>query len=431
MRAAADDSFAVGPVALGDRLRSGVDAVATKLWGITAFIGVGSDRRRRLGAALLAAGAVLAAIVPTVSGGAASATGLRALVSPAQPAHATIASSDQGDAVLVALPGGTIPIGKGMWINHLSRTAGGDPTRIVTQARLAGLTHLYLRVGSSVDGFYAGADLERLLPAAHAAGIKVIGWDFVYLGDPIGDAARGRIEAAYTTAGGDRLDGLAPDIETEREGVHLSPGSARLFGDRLRQAVGSRYPLIAVVPRPNPRLTSYPFADVLASFDAVAPMVYWGHQDPASTVTAAIAALAPFGKPVIPVGQAYDPAIDGGAPGAPTKADIAAFVGAASQAGALGVSFWVWETANADHWAGIGDSQQVTLDPGAVDHDDPASVTYLQHVLTGLGHVTPVTGSGGSAMTSALAELQRQGGVQATGKLDGPTLRLLLAPTRG
>ena len=429
MRAAADDSFAFGPAAPADRLRSLVDAAATKLWGAAAIVGVGTDQRRRIGAAALAAGAVLAAIVPGMSGGAAAAAGLRGPAPAAVPVHASIAGGAQSDSPYVALPGGTVPIGKGMWINHLSRSAGGDPARIIAQSKLAGLTHLYVRVGSSVDGFYAGTDLERLLPTAHAAGIKVIGWDFVYLGDPIGDAARGRTEAAYTTSSGDRLDGLAPDIETEREGVHLSAGSARLFGDQLRQAVGPRYPLIAVVPRPNPRLISYPFADVLASFDAVAPMVYWGHQDPAATVTAAIVALAPFGKPVLPVGQAYDPAIDGGAPGAPTKADIAAFVGAASQAGALGVSFWVWETANGDHWAGIGESRQVTLDPGAVNQDDPASVTFLQHVLTGLGHGTPVTGSAGSALASALGDLQRQGGVKATGKLDGPTLRLLLAPT--
>ena len=354
MRTAAADTFAVRPPSVADRL--------SDLCGSARRAVAGVQRRdarhaaRHLIAGLLAVGAALAGLGPALAGGPPAAA---AAVGGTAPAAGT-AGHPAEVFPFVAPPGGTIPSGKGMWLNHLSRSAGGDAGKIVHQAKAAGLTHLYVRVGSSVDGFYAGPDLERLLPAAHAAGLKVIGWDFVYLGDPVGDAGRGRMEAWYSTATGDRLDGLAADIETEREGVHLSAAAAQTYGAQLREGVGPGYPLIAVVPRPNPLLTSYPFGDVVAHFDAVAPMVYWGHQDPAALVTGALRDLAPLGKPILPIGQAYDPALDGGAPGAPAKADIAAFIDAASRHGATAVSFWVWETATADHWAGIGEAKQLS-----------------------------------------------------------------------
>ena len=60
---------------------------------------------------------------------------------------------------------------------------GGDANAIVARAKATGLTHLYVRTGSSVDGFYAAPFLDTLLPVAHAGGLKIIGWDFPYFAD--------------------------------------------------------------------------------------------------------------------------------------------------------------------------------------------------------------------------------------------------------
>src|SRR5438105_1414815 len=76
---------------------------------------------------------------------------------------------------------GALPVGKGMWIWQPEHTENGDVAAIVTRATTVGLTHLFVRTGSTFDGFYAQRFLDQLLPPAHAAGIRVYGWDVPYL----------------------------------------------------------------------------------------------------------------------------------------------------------------------------------------------------------------------------------------------------------
>lgn len=243
-----------------------------------------------------------------------------------------------------------------MWLNQLERAEGGNPEAIVARARAAGISHLYVRLGSSKKGFYAQGDLDRILPTAHAAGLKIVGWDFPYLADPAADAARAHAEITYATRDGHRIDAFSADIETGSEGVALTAIAAEAFGARLRELVGAGYPLVATVPRPVPGKW-FPYAEATRHFDAIAPMVYWMGNDPVTEVNAAIDALAPLGKPIIPIGQAYDGAIDGGPPGPPSKEALVRFMDAAVAKGVKGVSFWVWSHATADHWAAITESR--------------------------------------------------------------------------
>jgi hypothetical protein len=251
---------------------------------------------------------------------------------------------------------GPVPTGKGMWIHKLNRAAGGNIRVLVDQAKAAGLTHVYVRLGSSKSGFYARQDLDRLLPAAHAAGLKVVGWDFPYLNDPLADAARAREMIWYATPWGHRIDAFSADIETTSEGTRLTDTAVRDYGNALRAAVGDKYPLIATVPRPSPKRW-FPFG-ALTAFDAIAPMVYWGNRDPAVDVAGAIANLSFLNKPVIPVGQAYDMAVDGGPRGAPSRQALEKFISSAATHGATGVSFWVWDQATDEHWLAISHASQ-------------------------------------------------------------------------
>src|SRR6185369_703191 len=66
--------------------------------------------------------------------------------------------------------------GKGMWYILDSREHGTAPAaRIVSAARANGLTHLYVEVATSRGGFWGARWLDDLLPAARAAGLRVIG----------------------------------------------------------------------------------------------------------------------------------------------------------------------------------------------------------------------------------------------------------------
>jgi hypothetical protein len=261
-------------------------------------------------------------------------------------------------------PAPVVPTGKGMWIYEPKYAEQGDPVGIVTRAQAVGLTHLYVRLGSSVDGFNNAEFLDALLPVAHANGLRIIGWDFPYLDDPGADATRAVDEISYTTPTGDRIDGFAADIETPAEQVALTPESATTYGSMIRTAVGPSYLLIATVPRPSPaRQLDYPYADVVRSFDAIAPMVYWVTVRPDDAAGEAMDFLLAFGKPVLPVGQAYDSSYEGGTPGTPTPDELDAFINTSSAHGASGVSFWSWQHASDDLWNAIAAAPEVGEKP--------------------------------------------------------------------
>ncbi len=253
----------------------------------------------------------------------------------------------------------SLPYGKGMWIWQPEHTEGGNAAAIIGKAREVGLTHLYVRTGSSWDGFYAGPFLDRILPAAHAAGIRVYGWDFPRLISPGDDVNRAVAAVKYRTPTGHRIDGFAADIETPAEGTALSPEAATAYGNGLRDVLGESFPLVAVVPRPSEwTKTFYPYAEVAGRFDAIAPMVYWLDREPGRDVAGAMADLRPLGKPIFPVGQAYDGGPEGGRPGVPPREELLRFFSVAYDKGADGVSFWSWQAANQQAFESIRDAPE-------------------------------------------------------------------------
>ncbi|HVE93705.1 MAG TPA: peptidoglycan-binding domain-containing protein [Acidimicrobiales bacterium] len=323
---------------------------------------------------------------------------------------------------------GAVPVGKGMWIWLPEKTEGGDPAAIVARAQKVGLTHLYVRTGSSKMGFHGADFLNTLLPAAHDAGIRIYGWDFPYLHDPAADVARAVQAIKHTTPDGHRIDGFAADVELKSMGVNITPETASWYGDNLRVAVGDAYPLIAVVPRPSPALVNYPYAQLTRGFDAIAPMVYWLNRDPLSTTTMAMQVLGQLGKPVIPIGQAYDGFAEGGPPGVPDRGEIHQFFETAAAHGAPGVSFWSWQHANDEAWQAITDAAlfQLPAEPEAQFRAD--QVRAYQVLLSTLGFHAPMTSVWDQQTVGALATFQRAARIPATGKLDQLTRRLLLHP---
>jgi hypothetical protein len=325
----------------------------------------------------------------------------------------------------VAAPKPILPLGKGMWLYQLSMSEGGDANKVVKKAKALGLTHLYTRLGSSKGGFYAQKELDKLLPVAHAAGIKVIGWDFTYLVDPIADALRAKAEIDYTTPDGHRIDAFSADIESVQEGVNLTAEGAALYGAKLRELVGPSYPLIATVPRPSPK-KSFPFAEVTAAFDAIAPMVYWQNRDPATDVAGAIDYLAQFNKPIMPIGQAYNGGPEGGPDRDPPKEQLVAFMNTAHAKGAVAVSFWVWNHAKPHQWEAIDEAIAWELPTGRAATG--AAAVFLQRVLNLLGQPVAQDGRLGPATKAAIAAVQRQFGLPETGTLDAATARRITGP---
>ena len=259
-----------------------------------------------------------------------------------------------------------LPTGKGMWLYEPAKTEGGNVNAIVAKAKATGLTHLWVRMGSAWDGFNVVPFVNQLLPAAHAAGIKVIGWDFPKFEPVEADVQRAMTMIRHTTPSGDRIDAFSPDIETRAEGTRLTPEAARRYGSLLREAAGADYPLIVTVPRPAKERPTHPYADIVAGYDAIAPMIYWLDRQPDTDVTGALRDLAKFGKPVYPVGQAYDGAAEGGRKGVPPPEELFRFMRFAQNNGAAGVSFWSWQAANQPAWDAIRDAAEFRTAAGVV-----------------------------------------------------------------
>jgi hypothetical protein len=322
---------------------------------------------------------------------------------------------------------GALPVGKGMWLYLPDRVEGGNVDALVARAKAVGLTHVYVRTGSSKDGFNAREYLDRLLPAAHAAGIRVYAWDFPYLDNWQDDVTRALAAIYYATPGGHRVDGFSADIELRSMGVNLTPLTALAYGANLRRQVGANYPLIATVPRPSSRLVGYPFAEVVTYFDAIAPMVYWMGDEPGDAAATSLAALRGFGKPLLPVGQAYDGGPEGGPAGVPSAAQIQRFMHVSEEAGATGVSFWSWQHASQEAWDAIRDAPQFRLS-AAPDPPSIGQVRAYQVLLNSLGFPVGIDGVWGPNTAAAVASYQRAARLPVTGAIDAATRALLLTP---
>lgn len=333
-------------------------------------------------------------------------------------------------ATVVPASRGALPIGKGMWIWLYDQAEGGDAAAIVNRAKLWGFSHLYVRTGTLREGFIGGPFLDRLLPVAHANGIRVYGWDFPYMERPGDDVNRALAAVRHTTPDGHRIDGFAPDIETKFEGTNENLEFVTAYVNWLRQNVGPDYPLIAVVPNPTPGRIArgYPYAQILGPFDAVAPMVYWMNRDPGADVTHALGFLAQFGKPVFPVGQAYDGAIDGGPPGVPGRDQLLRFMQHADAAGAAGVSFWSWQHATQEAWNAISDAMEFRLEPGAPEALRGPMIRAYQVQLNQLGFAVAPTGTWTPETAAAVKAFQKSTGIDPSGVVDVATRNALLHP---
>jgi hypothetical protein len=242
--------------------------------------------------------------------------------------------------------------GSGVWIWQWDKTEGGDADRVVARARAVGLSTLWVRVGDSKRGFYGASVLERLVPRAHAAGIRVIGWGFPFLADPAADA-RWTADALHWTDGPARLDAFSADLETDTEGVTITGKRLASYLGEARQALDGR-PLIATVYNPTDQQWGrYPYSTIAPYADAFAPMVYWGCRDPGEDANRAVQRLLSFHLPVVPTGQAYDMASDGGRHSNPSAEETVRFAVAARAAGATGIAWWDWQEASDEQWTAI------------------------------------------------------------------------------
>jgi hypothetical protein len=239
--------------------------------------------------------------------------------------------------------------GKGDWM--MWRDWKNYPVQdTINRLKAAGVTHVYLEVSTTMDGFYGQDALDDFLPKAHDAGIAVLGWIYADLKDPWKDASQTVNVINYKTPSGDQVDGLAADLEE-----NLSAYNIEQFSKGIRDNFGPYYPMIAVVYpatwRPN-----LPWSTLAKYYDVMAPMVYWHYKERPYTYTDAYNAIKDEiaamhnkvgDKPIHIIGQSYN-MFDSWQ--YPTADEIKGAMQAAKDGGAVGYSTYRGRTATDYEW---------------------------------------------------------------------------------
>lgn len=241
--------------------------------------------------------------------------------------------------------------GKGDWMLW-SDWKNYPVDQTIKRLQAAGVTHVYLEVSTTSDGFYGQDALNDFLPKAHQAGIVVMGWVYAKLSVPWQDAAQSIQVIQYKTPSGDQIDGLAADLEE-----NLTSASITSFSSGIRSTIGSYYPMVAVVyPASWTRFAHQPWDVYQKYYDVMAPMVYWHYTEMAYTYKDAYQAIeneliamhkATQNMPVTIVGQSYNMFDDWQYPQA---GEIKGAMQAAKDYGAIGYSTYRGRTATPDEW---------------------------------------------------------------------------------
>jgi hypothetical protein len=303
-----------------------------------------------------------------------------------------------------------------MWIWNVPKSSGGSPSAIAAQANAHGVRTVFVKSGDGAN--YWSQFSPQFVAALKAGGLKVCGWQYVYGGDPTGEAA----VAAKAAVNG--ADCFVIDAESEYQGRYAQ---AQSYTQALRDAVGPDYPIgMSSFPYVDyhPRL---PYSEFFARGGAQfnVPQVYW--KAIGDSVDEALDHTyrynRPYARAIVPVGQAY---------GGTSSADVVRFRQIAAVQGAAGASWWSWQAASASNWDAIG--RPLTQYTGAAPATDYALVArgakndlvrWAQEHLQAAGQPVTVDGAFGSATVTAVKNFQAASGLPVTGEIDTATWRAL------
>lgn len=167
-----------------------------------------------------------------------------------------------------------ITSGKGIWINIWNYPV--NPGIFCAYLNSKGIDTIYLQVSrSNTPAIKHPLKLNQIIETAHGHGIKVIGWGYMFLRDPLQDAEKFINAALHKTPKGESLDGMGADLEEITSSYAIEK-----FTKRIREVLGSDYPLIAITFSPITKSQkawpqNYAWKTIANNFDIIAPMTYW------------------------------------------------------------------------------------------------------------------------------------------------------------
>jgi hypothetical protein len=200
------------------------------------------------------------------------------------------------DRFVVRLPDLTIFKGLGTWVDlyDYGTSSGLHASAAVPAMHAQGIRTIYIETArwNSSSAFDFPTDIGEWVEAAHANGMKIIGWYLPTYGTYYNaDVSRTIAIATYRSPAGQGFDGLGVDIESK---TSAQPRNA-WFSDiashlaRVRTGVTAAYPIGAIVIPPlamdiyPASWTGFPWAAVGTSSNVVLPMGYWSYRTDCST----------------------------------------------------------------------------------------------------------------------------------------------------
>ena len=261
-----------------------------------------------------------------------------------------------------AKPGIGMYRGLGTWVDMYDAKAWNDPAAAAQDMLGHGVRTLYLETSNYhwTTGINRPAATNGLIRACHARGIKVVAWYLPGLTDPGRDYARSMKAIDYRTPDGQRFDSFALDIEASLvKSIKTRNARVNALSKRIRAAVGSRYPLGAIIPSPAGMAKNatywprFPYEGVAAVYDVIVPMGYYtyhgdGYANAYRDTRDNVAIIrARTGRRSIPIHVIAGDAAKSSA------SETLAYVRALRETGCIGGSMYDWATTSAASWAAL------------------------------------------------------------------------------
>ena len=273
--------------------------------------------------------------------------------------------------------------GKGVFTWKISKCDNGDPVAIATAAKIAGLTHLTIKIADGSDDYNGDFDHNNidmntgLLQALRLQGIQVWGYHYIYGDNPVAEAqtAIRRIRQLNV-----ELYAIDADKEYDKPGMN---GAAAQFMKVLRASVND-IPIAICSYRYPSKHQDFPWNEFVSKCDIAMPQVYWKEKHNAGQqlgMTQKEYQKTAPGLVFFPVGAAF---MEGG--WQPTPADVQDFLTTAKNMNLGGIDIWEWSDARSTNMPGVWDvirdfqwgsqdiSQQLFT---ALNTHDPDQVTAL------------------------------------------------------
>jgi hypothetical protein len=270
------------------------------------------------------------------------------------------------DRFLVRLPDLTIFRGLGTWVDHYDYgTAGGlDASTALPAMHSRGIRTIYIETAryNSSSAFDYPTAIGAWVEAAHANGMKIVGWYLPAYGTYLNnDVSRTVAIATYRSPAGQSFDGLGIDIEYKTSAQARSAWFADIATHlaRVRSGATAAFPVAAVIPAPlamdiSPASWSgFPWAAVGTNANIVMPMGYWTYRTDCATNSSHCA----YGYSVGNINEARTKTgglpvhLIGGVADKVTSQGVKDFIKATHDAKAYGASLYDYRTTSTSLWS--------------------------------------------------------------------------------